>query len=236
MNKEIWRNDKELMVIANSIGSDLVSAMDGERKFSRILDDAFATRVKELYSDISNRNRFGHFLEFEDRFMQSAAFTIGLWSKELVDFVFDRQYDEQITDSLLIKNLIEEKKPISISSILSELFKKYKKDDSELYFAFHKEQANLVPLLCSNKILPKFAGEIKELEKPDRVAETDFPQYTIGYMKPSITEKIDKAMAESHKGPWMLGGGVVILAMVTKEISYEAGTLVGTLESKSVRK
>jgi hypothetical protein len=74
---------------------------------------------------------------------------------------------------------------------LDELAIQYKEDFLKVLAAFHQEQANVLALLLQDTFLPIFMGETEQFDKTDVLPDTIFPQYNIGYVKPSLAEKLE---------------------------------------------
>ena len=85
MNRQVWRETKDLMVLVNSSGSALLAAMDGERPFTEIVGAAFANTDKGLKGiNLPDLTQFGRGWEYEDRFFTSSAFLMSLWMKGFI--------------------------------------------------------------------------------------------------------------------------------------------------------
>lgn len=224
MNKKIWRKDREIMVFVNSAGHQLLSAMDGECEFLKLVEKAFGSKIADLTGvKVFDLDSFSEVVEFEDRFLQSTAFTVALWSRGFIDFSFNLQDIGTMTTSQLLKKICDEKKSLTVNNVLGELSYSYKDDFLNLHLAFRKEQGNIIALLNHDTLLPTFTGETESFEKPDVLPESISPQYRIGYVKPSLMEKIDNV----HENIGKVGSaGAALLAMFAGAIAiYEAGVV-----------
>jgi len=93
-------------------------------------------------------------------------------------------------------------------------------------------------LLNHDTLLPTFTGETEYFEKPDVLPESITPQYKIGYVKPSLMEKIETGHENIGKFPVegcalvaMAAGGIAIYEVGVvwdKTVSKECGTNNGS--------
>jgi hypothetical protein len=233
MNKKIWRKDREIMVFVNSAGHHLLSAMDGECVFSKLVEKAFVSKIADLTRfKVFDLDSFSEVVEFEDRFLQSTAFTVALWSRGFIDFSFNLQDIGTMTTSQLLKKICDKKKSLTVNNVLGELSYSYKEDFLKLHLAFHKEQGNIMALLNHDVLLPTFTGETEYFEKSEVLPESISPRYRIGYVKPSLMEKIENVHENIGKSAGcalvaIAAGGIAIYETAVvwdKTVSQECGT------------
>ena len=121
MNTKIWRNDRELMVFVNSTGSALLAEMKGAQVLSKIIEQVFSEKGKELSgAHLGDFDFICRASLYEDRFIQAASFTISLWLRGFVSFI---PLDGAIKADAglgIVKKFYEQKKQISIQNVLEE--------------------------------------------------------------------------------------------------------------------
>ncbi len=189
MNIQLWSKDRELMVFVNSSGERLLNAMKEKRIFSEVVETAFSDAKEQIVQHIiPDTDYFAYISDFQDQFLQAISFTLALWSKGLIDFFFAGEKIEFMTETL--RYIQKQDKPISVANVLEQVFLHYNKNSKEFLTAFRRELSNLMALLGQDKLMIRQLGDSEPYDKPDRVPDTVFPQYKIGYVKPMLMEKI----------------------------------------------
>ena len=177
MNTKIWRKDREIMLIVNSTGSKFLSLMDRQRTFSEAVNETFDPKVS-FFADMnfSDPSNLALVFEFEDRFLQSATYALSLWSRDLISFDLNPKMTGQIeASSEVISKIVGQDRPISVSSVLDQLYLKYNKDYPKIYSAFIHEQGTIFSLFPKDMLLPVFKGGEEIFEGNDWFLIRSFP-------------------------------------------------------------
>lgn len=234
MNRLVWRNDKEIMVLVNSSGASVLSSMDGNKVFSEVVEEAFKGQSGEVArANPADLKQFSLASEYEDRFLQSAAFMVALWSRGFVNFLFKGSDIESIPTSPIVRKIAKAQKPLTVFQVLGELSAQYKQDFRKLYAAFHQEQAQINMLLVRDMLIPVWEGEAEPFDKPDVIPDTVLPQYGIGYVKPSLIEKLGEAAhGDGAKVEPATAIAAITVTTTVTAFSEMIGDSVGTAESQ----
>ena len=228
MNRQLWREAKDLMVLVNSSGAALLAAMDGERPFTHVVAAAFANTDKGLRGiKLPDLAHFGRGWEYEDRFFTSSAFIMALWMKGFVQFMLAPGADDAVlgqvapADNVLIK-LVASKKALVVGYVINELITL---EGKKAAAALPQMESRLLGLLAHGALVPSLAATVTDSDKPDLMPDSPTPRYQIAYVKPALLEKL-KTIQETieHEGP-LAGtmGRFVPGTPACEEVGYACG-------------
>jgi hypothetical protein len=192
MNRQVWRETKDLMVLVNSSGAALLAAVDGERLFTEIVGAAFANTDKGLKGiHLPDLTQFGRGWEYEDRFFTSSAFLMSLWMKGFIHLMLAPAGGSALghvapADGILQK-LIAAKKPLTAGNVISEVVAT---QGDKAGAAMRQMEGRLLGLLAQDALIPSLAGSVTDSDKPDLVPDSPTPGHQVAYAKPALLEQL----------------------------------------------
>jgi hypothetical protein len=196
MNRQVWREAKDLMVLVNSSGAALLAAMDGERPFTEIVAAAFANTDKGLKGiNLPDLKQFGRGWEYEDRFFTSSAFLMALWTKGFIHLMLAPAAGASVlghgalADGILLR-LVAAKKALTAGNVTNELIGM---EADKAGAALRQIEARLLGLLAQDALLPSLAASLTDSDKPDLVPDSPTPAYQVAYVKPALLEQLKTA-------------------------------------------
>jgi len=205
MNKQLWREAKDLMVLVNSSGAALLAAMDGERPFTEVVKAAFANTDKGLKGvDLPDLAQFGRGWEYEDRLFTSSAFLMALWMKGFVQFMLAPGAGDGVLGPVapadgVLQRLVTSRKALVVGYVIDELIKL---EGHQAGAALPQMESRLLGLLAQGALVPSLAATVTDSDKPDLVVDSPTPRYQIAYVKPALLAQL-KTIQETleHEGP-----------------------------------
>ena len=232
MNIQIWRHDKEVMLYVNPIADRLLDSMDGSTVFSEIVEQAYESNIEQLRgSKTLDLVNFSKLAEYGDRSINSVSFTMALWAKGFIDFIYNHENIEDVTLSPTIKLLLKENQAFTSKNVLIQLFEQYPDDLSRVLRTFQQEQGVMMGLLLNDKLMAFSTGDKEIADEPSSLPDTPAPQFEYGYIKPAILEKYESSFAKvgtiaacGAAIVAIVGGTLVAFYVGDKTISQECGT------------
>ena len=185
MNKNVWREDKTVMLVVNATASRILLLADGKKSFSALLAESFpgSLDLGQLHPESLARANLA--VELEDCFLQSAVFCVHLWERGLLKLAVAPGELGTMLVSPLLQRCIGSDGAIEIGTAIEKLAAQ-KGEAAALNAALNQFRSNLVTLFACDKLLIAFTGSIEDHSDQDLVPDTLWPQFRIGYVQPGL--------------------------------------------------
>lgn len=235
MNRQVWRDDKELMIIVNLRGIDLINSMNGKRTLIEMVDQVYSDATAGLdIIKLEDMQQFSQIDDYEARYLETASFIIKLWTKGLITLKRKNQKGENNTNNDIMNELIGSLTEIKVEQIILILEKKYGTDEALKHQMFHKVHLKLLSLLIEGQLAPQFIGTMDELTDKGNLTHSINPKFKIGYIKPTMLEAVSgtNTSKATTVGTTIACGGIIVTVGAVAEVGTTAGRTVGEWESE----
>ncbi len=231
MNKQIWRTNRDFMILVNSTGSQLLSMMNGDKSLLSVIRETFSDTEGIFHKmSLSDLNKFNQASEFEDRFLTSSSFILSLWSRGFINLDVAVEAEKQLSAGSILKKFFDAHASVSSGHILHEIFEMHQGHSEKAMEMFFKTQTEISALLSHGAVHPVFNGIMEDYKNEDIVPDNLTPMYKIEYIKPAIAKKIeDQANPVTTKSPMIIYTGATIVITASADI---VGDSVGRAESR----
>lgn len=235
MNRQVWRDDKEIMLIVNQRGIDMINVMNGKQTLIEMVDQVYSDATAGLdIIKLEDMQQFSQIDDYEARYLETATFIINLWTKGLILLKRQDQGGKNDTNNDNINEFIRGLTEFKVEQIILKLEKKYGTDEARKHQIFHKVHLKLVSLLIEEHLAPQFIGTIGELTDKGSMIDSINPRFEIGYIKPSM---LNAASATNTSKATTVGttiacGGIIVTVGAVAEVGTTAGRTVGEWESE----